>query len=236
MPAVLPAKWGWEFMCYFMFSIAVLVVFLPYGYPAARGEIWPAARSVTGSQPAPTRRPAYVTIAGIITGPTVNEYAVVSMAVDVDQWPTTSGGVPPKNPGQLTFTPNAACRQCRYPRGVGGPSPRAEPRIEVDAGELALLPPPPVHLASCVGQCSSPAWSGRRATNAETGASRGVAHRDRDSLQSISLGSWPTLRAPCCRRRSRHPTQHTPPPGLVANQLADPPPGVTPRDFRRRRA
>lgn len=53
----------------------------------------------------------YVTIAGIITGPTVNEYAVYQrMAVDVDQWPTVGQILPvvysPKNPDNWTFTPN----------------------------------------------------------------------------------------------------------------------------------
>lgn len=72
--------------------IAVLAVFLaPRLIPRGpRGDLASGTLLVTGVSPRPDAGgQQYVTIAGIITGPTVNEYAVYQrMAVDVDQWPT----------------------------------------------------------------------------------------------------------------------------------------------------
>lgn len=82
-------------------------------YPARpRGDLASGTLLVTGVSPRPDAGgQQYVTIAGIITGPTVNEYAVYQrMAVDVDQWPTVGQILPvvysPKNPDNWTFTPN----------------------------------------------------------------------------------------------------------------------------------
>ncbi|MBV9320667.1 MAG: hypothetical protein JO106_12295, partial [Mycobacterium sp.] len=52
----------------------------------------------------------YVTITGVINGPTVNEYTVYQrMAVDVDDWPTMGQLIPvvysPKNPDFWAFAP-----------------------------------------------------------------------------------------------------------------------------------
>lgn len=77
-----------------------------------RGDLASGTLLVTGVSPRPDAGgQQYVTIAGIITGPTVNEYAVYQrMAVDVDQWPTVGQILPvvysPKNPDNWTFTPN----------------------------------------------------------------------------------------------------------------------------------
>lgn len=64
---------------------------------------------ITGVSPRPdTTGEQYVTIAGVINGPTVNEYAVYQrMAVDVDDWPKM-GELRPvvysqRNPDNWTF-------------------------------------------------------------------------------------------------------------------------------------
>jgi hypothetical protein len=94
--------------------MAVLAVFLaqrfiprgPRGGNLASGTLL-----VTGVSPRPDASgEQYVTIAGVINGPTVNEYAVYQrMAVNVDQWPTMGQLLPvvysPKNPGNWRFAP-----------------------------------------------------------------------------------------------------------------------------------
>ncbi|MBY0288646.1 MAG: hypothetical protein K2X52_16100 [Mycobacteriaceae bacterium] len=65
----------------------------------------PRPEDVTGEQ--------FVTITGVINGPTVNEHVIYQrMAVDVDQWPTMSSLFPvvysPKNPDNWRFAPTAA--------------------------------------------------------------------------------------------------------------------------------
>jgi hypothetical protein len=64
----------------------------------------PRPEDVTGEQ--------FVTITGVINGPTVAEHVVYQrMAVDVDQWPTISQlfdvMYSPKNPDNWTFAPHA---------------------------------------------------------------------------------------------------------------------------------
>jgi hypothetical protein len=63
----------------------------------------PRPEDVTGEQ--------FVTITGVINGPTVAEHVVYQrMAVDVDQWPTISQlfdvMYSPKNPDNWTFAPH----------------------------------------------------------------------------------------------------------------------------------
>jgi hypothetical protein len=65
----------------------------------------PRPEDVTGEQ--------FVTITGVINGPTVDEHVIYQrMAVDVDQWPTMSTLLPvvysPKNPDNWRFAPTAA--------------------------------------------------------------------------------------------------------------------------------
>ena len=66
---------------------------------------------VTGVSPRPDASgEQYVTIAGVINGPTVSEHAVYQrMAVDVNQWPTMGQLFPvvysPKNPDNWRFAP-----------------------------------------------------------------------------------------------------------------------------------
>jgi hypothetical protein len=66
---------------------------------------------VTGVSPRPDAAgEQYVTIAGVINGPTVNEHAVYQrMAVNVDAWPVLGQLFPvvysPKNPDNWRFAP-----------------------------------------------------------------------------------------------------------------------------------
>src|ERR1700752_2062735 len=82
--------------------------FIPRG---PRGELASGTLLVTGVSPRPdVSGEQYVTIAGVINGPTVNEYAVYQrMVVDVDQWPTMGQLLPvvysPTNPDNWKFAP-----------------------------------------------------------------------------------------------------------------------------------
>ncbi len=81
----------------------------PRGADAVHGTLLvtgvsPRPENVTGQQ--------YVTISGVISGPTVNEHVVYQqMAVDVDEWPTMGALMPvvysPKNPDNWNFAPAA---------------------------------------------------------------------------------------------------------------------------------
>ena len=93
--------------------VAVLVVvlaqrFVPRG---PRGELASGTLLVIGVSPRPDAiGEQYVTIAGIINGPTVNEYSVYQrMAVNVDAWPTVGQVMPvlysTKNPNNWKFAP-----------------------------------------------------------------------------------------------------------------------------------
>ncbi len=68
---------------------------------------------ITGVSPRPDATgEQFVTIAGVITGPTVNEHEVYGrLAIDVNQWPTMGQLLPvvysPKNPDNWAFAPPA---------------------------------------------------------------------------------------------------------------------------------
>ena len=93
--------------------VAVLVVFLAQRFVprGPRGELASGTLLVTGVSPRPDASgQQYVTIAGVIDGPNVNEYAVYQrIAVDVDHWPTMGQLLPvvysPKNPDNWKFAP-----------------------------------------------------------------------------------------------------------------------------------
>jgi hypothetical protein len=102
----------WEFGVPLLL-IAVLGVllaqrFLPRG---PRGELLSGTLLVTGVSPRPDATgEQFVTIAGVINGPTVSEHAVYQrMAVDVDHWPTMGQLFPvlysSKNPDNWKFAP-----------------------------------------------------------------------------------------------------------------------------------
>lgn len=76
-----------------------------------RGELAHGTLLVTGVSPRPDATgEQYVTITGVITGPTVGEHVVYQrMAVDVNDWPTMGGLFPvvysPGNPDNWAFAP-----------------------------------------------------------------------------------------------------------------------------------
>ena len=76
-----------------------------------RGELASGTLLVTGVSPRPDASgQQYVTIAGVINGPTVSEYAVYQrLVVNVDQWPTMGQLLPvvysPKNPDNWKLAP-----------------------------------------------------------------------------------------------------------------------------------
>jgi hypothetical protein len=71
----------------------------------------PGTLLITGVSPRPDADgQQFVTIAGVITGPTVAEHVVYQrMAVDVNQWPTVGALIPviysPKNPDKWSIAP-----------------------------------------------------------------------------------------------------------------------------------
>lgn len=79
------------------------------GGPAA--NMAPGTLLVTGVSPRPDEvGEQFVTISGVINGPTVNEHVVYQrMVVDVDQWPTMGQLIEvvysPKNPDKWGFAP-----------------------------------------------------------------------------------------------------------------------------------
>ncbi|MCV7095740.1 hypothetical protein [Mycobacterium kubicae] len=105
---------GWE-LGVLLILVAVLVVFLaPRFIPVGpRGALASGTLLVTGVSERPDAPgEQFVTIAGVINGPTVSEHAVYQrMAVSVDQWPTVGQVLPvvysPKNPDNWRFAPDA---------------------------------------------------------------------------------------------------------------------------------
>jgi hypothetical protein len=76
---------------------------------APRGDLAAGTLLVTGVSPRPDADgEQFVTISGVINGPTVNEHVVYQrMAVDVTAWPTMGQLIPvvysPKNPDNWRF-------------------------------------------------------------------------------------------------------------------------------------
>ena len=102
----------WEFGL-LLLLVAVLAVFLVQRFVprGPRGELLSGTLLVTGVSPRPdVTGEQFVTIAGVINGPSVNEHAVYQrMAVDVDQWPTIGQLFPvlysSKNPDNWRIAP-----------------------------------------------------------------------------------------------------------------------------------
>lgn len=75
---------------------------------------------ITGVSPRPDATgEQFVTIAGVINGPSVSEHEVYGrLAMDVSQWPTMGQLVPvaysPKNPDNWRFAPNPPPAQPNY--------------------------------------------------------------------------------------------------------------------------
>jgi len=89
-------------------GVFLLQRFLPRG---PRGQLASGTLLVTGVSPRPDAAgEQFVTIAGVINGPTVNEHAVYQrMAVSTDAWPVLGQLFPvvysPKNPDNWKFAP-----------------------------------------------------------------------------------------------------------------------------------
>ena len=95
---------------------------------------------VTGVSPRPDDLTGeqFVTITGVINGPTVNEHVVYQrMAVDVDQWPTMSQLFPvvysPKNPDNWRFARATAAD------AAGSTGQRHLPPAREDSGFRGLI-------------------------------------------------------------------------------------------------
>ena len=81
------------------------------GAAMARGQMAQGTLLVTGVSPRPDAAgEQFVTISGVINGPTVDEHVVYQrMAVDVGNWPSMGQLIPvvysPKNPDKWFFAP-----------------------------------------------------------------------------------------------------------------------------------
>jgi hypothetical protein len=102
----------WEFGV-LLLLVTVLGVFLAQRFipRGPRRELASGTLLVTGISPRPDAAgEQYVTIAGVINGPTVSEHAVYQrMAVNVDAWPVLGQLFPvvysPRNPDNWKFAP-----------------------------------------------------------------------------------------------------------------------------------
>ena len=94
-----------------------------------RGEMARGTLLVTGVSPRPgVPGEQFVTITGVITGPTVNEHVVYQrMAVDTAAWPTMGQLMPvvysPKNPDKWFFAPPEQPEQSEQPLPPAPPQP-----------------------------------------------------------------------------------------------------------------
>jgi hypothetical protein len=103
----------WEFALILLIVGALVLVLAPriMGRRGPRGEMAQGTLLVTGVSPRPDATgQQFVTISGVINGPTVNEHVVYQrMAVDVNNWPTMGQLIPvaysPKNPDNWFFAP-----------------------------------------------------------------------------------------------------------------------------------
>jgi hypothetical protein len=105
----------WEFAV-LLLIIGALVLVLGPRFMRRRGQGGEMAQGtllVTGVSPRPDAiGEQFVTISGVINGPTVDEHVVYQrLAVDVDSWPTMGQLMPvvysPKNPDNWFFAPPA---------------------------------------------------------------------------------------------------------------------------------
>jgi hypothetical protein len=91
-------------------ALALLVVPI-FRRRGPRGELLHGTLLVTGVSPRPEATgEQYVTVTGVINGPTINEHEVYQrMAVDVNNWPAMGELFPvvysPKNPDNWNFAP-----------------------------------------------------------------------------------------------------------------------------------
>lgn len=103
----------WEFMVLLLLVGALVLVVGPrFIKPGPRGALAGGTLLVTGVSPRPdVPGEQFVTISGVINGPTVNEHEVYRrMVVDVEQWPVMGQQFPvvysPNNPDNWNFAPS----------------------------------------------------------------------------------------------------------------------------------
>ncbi|GBE65506.1 hypothetical protein MFM001_19680 [Mycobacterium sp. MFM001] len=102
---------GWEIGVLLLLIGAVLVLLAPRLRQRRTADALSGTLLVTGVSPRPDAAgQQFVTIAGVINGPTVNEHPVYQrMAVNVDDWPTMGQLLPvlysQKNPDNWSFAP-----------------------------------------------------------------------------------------------------------------------------------
>jgi hypothetical protein len=109
----------WEFVVLVVMVGALVLLAAPWlRRRSSGGEI--GTLLVTGVSPRPEATgEQFVTITGVITGPSVNEHEVYGrLAVDVSQWPVMGQLTPvvysPKNPDNWRFAPNPPPAQPNY--------------------------------------------------------------------------------------------------------------------------
>ncbi|CAN5741544.1 hypothetical protein BH09ACT8_BH09ACT8_61450 [soil metagenome] len=104
----------WEFAMLLLLVGALALVIGPRLMrrgPRPGSAAAPGTLLITGVSPRPDAEgEQFVTITGVITGPTVTEHVVYQRrAVNVDQWPTIGALIPvvysPKNPDKWDFAP-----------------------------------------------------------------------------------------------------------------------------------
>jgi hypothetical protein len=102
----------WEFGVLLVLIGALALVAAPWIMRRRpRGELAQGMLVVTGVSPRPDATgEQFVTITGVINGPTVTEHVVYQrLAVDVEKWPTMGELFPvvysPNNPDNWTFAP-----------------------------------------------------------------------------------------------------------------------------------
>jgi hypothetical protein len=102
----------WELAVLLLILGAIAVLAAPWIMRRGpRGELAHGTLLVTGVSPKPEDTgEQWVTITGVINGPTVAEHVIYQrMAVDVDNWPTMGELFPivysPKNPDNWAFAP-----------------------------------------------------------------------------------------------------------------------------------
>jgi len=106
----------WQFGVLVLILGALALVLAPriMARRGPRGEMAHGTLLVTGISPRPdVPGEQFVTISGVINGPTVDEHVVYQrMAVNVDSWPTMGQLIPvvysPKNPDNWYFAPPEA--------------------------------------------------------------------------------------------------------------------------------
>jgi hypothetical protein len=105
----------WEFAVILLLVGAIALVVVPRirkGGP--RGELMHGTLLVTGVSPRPDADgEQFVTISGVVNGPTVNEHVVYQrLVVPVMEWPSMGQLIPvvysPKNPDNWAFAPPEA--------------------------------------------------------------------------------------------------------------------------------